>query len=92
MAGFRHRAPALVDIAMVAYPSVTLLVDLSEGGVVYETHGRHERGSVVVGLLPGDLRAAGWGAGQCLQIRLEPVAAAALFRRIDRAQRDGGSP
>jgi len=80
MAGFRHRAPALVDIAMVAHPSVTLLVDLSEGeGVVYETHGRHERGSVVVGLLPGDLRAAGWGAGECLQIRLEPVAAAALF-------------
>ncbi|WP_223167808.1 helix-turn-helix domain-containing protein [Nonomuraea sp. SYSU D8015] len=80
MAGFRHRAPALVDIAMVAYPSVTLLVDLSEGeGVVYETHGRHERGSVVVGLLPGDLRATGWGVGECLQIRLQPVAAAALF-------------
>ncbi|SEH03662.1 Helix-turn-helix domain-containing protein [Nonomuraea solani] len=80
MAGFRHRAPAFTDIAMVAYPSVTLLVDLSEGeGVVYETRGRRERGSVVVGLLPGDLRAAGRGAGECLQIRLEPVAAAALF-------------
>ncbi|MFC7715046.1 helix-turn-helix domain-containing protein [Nonomuraea recticatena] len=80
MAGFRHRAPAAVDIAMVAHPSVTLLVDLSEGeGVVYETHGRHERGSVVVGLLPGDLRATGRGVGECLQIRLEPVAAAALF-------------
>ncbi|WP_256256771.1 helix-turn-helix domain-containing protein [Nonomuraea pusilla] len=79
MAGFRHRAPS-VDISMVAYPSVTLLVDLSEGeGIVYETHGRHERGSVVVGLLPGDLRATGRGAGQCLQIRLEPVVAAALF-------------
>jgi AraC-like DNA-binding protein len=79
MAGFRHRAPALVDMAMVAYPSVTLLVDPSEGeGVVYETHGRHERGSVV-GLLPGDLRAAGWGVGECLQIRLDPVAATALF-------------
>ncbi|MEU5869602.1 hypothetical protein ABZ815_51155 [Nonomuraea sp. NPDC047529] len=70
----------MVDIAMVAYPSVTLLVDLSEGeGVIYETHGRHERGSVVLGLLSGDLRAAGRGAGQRLQIRLEPVAAAALF-------------
>lgn len=80
MAGFRHRAPALVDIAMVAYPSVTLLVDLSEGaGVAYETHGRHEHGSVVVGLLPGDLRATGRGVGELLQIRLEPVAAATLF-------------
>ncbi|MEV0151642.1 MULTISPECIES: helix-turn-helix domain-containing protein [unclassified Nonomuraea] len=65
---------------MIAYPSVTLLVDLSEGeGVVYETQGRHERGSVVAGLLPGDLQATGRGAGRLLQIRLEPVAAAALF-------------
>ena len=79
MAGFRHRAPALVDIAMVAHPSVTLIVDLSEGeGLVYDAHGRHGRGSVVVGLLPGDLRAAG-RVGECLQIRLEPVAAAAVL-------------
>jgi AraC-like DNA-binding protein len=80
MAGFRQRAPAVVDIAMVAHPSVTLLVDLSEGeGLVFDTHGRHERGSVIIGLLPGDLRAAGCGAGECLQIRLEPVAAAAVL-------------
>jgi AraC-like DNA-binding protein len=80
MAGFRQRAPALVDIAMMAHPSVTLIVDLSEGeGLVYDTHGRHERGSVVIGLLPGDLRAASRGAAECLQIRLEPVAAAAMF-------------
>ncbi len=79
MAGFRQRAPALVDIAMVAHPSVTLFVDLSEGeSLVYDTHGRHERGSVVVGLLPGDLRAGGLRV-ECLQIRLEPVAAAAVF-------------
>jgi AraC-like DNA-binding protein len=79
MAGFRQRVPALVDIAMVAHPSVTLIVDLSEGeGIVYDTHGRHERGSVVVGLLPGELRAAG-RVGECLQIRLEPVAAAAVL-------------
>jgi AraC-like DNA-binding protein len=79
MAGFRHRAPARVDIAMVAHPSVTLLVDLSEGeGTGYDTRGRHGRGSVVVGLDPGDLRADGW-AGECLQIRLEPVAAAAVL-------------
>jgi AraC-like DNA-binding protein len=69
-----------MDIAMVAHPSVTLLVDLSEGkGLVYDTDGRRERGSVVVGLLPGDLRAAGWGRMECLQIRLEPVAAAAVL-------------
>lgn len=80
MAGFRHRAPAFVDISVVAYPSVTLLIDLSEGeGIVHETQGRIERGSVVAGLLPGDLRMTGRGAGECLQIRLEPVAAAMVF-------------
>jgi AraC-like DNA-binding protein len=80
MAGFGQRAPALVDIAMVAHPSVTLIVDLSEGECLrYDTHGRHERGSVVIGLLPGDLRVTGQGAGECLQIRLEPVAAAAML-------------
>ncbi|MFD2348210.1 AraC family transcriptional regulator [Nonomuraea ferruginea] len=80
MAGFHHRSPAPVDIAMVAHPSVTLLVDLSDGeGIVYDIHGRRERGSVVVGLLPGDFRATGRGVGQCLQIRFEPVAAAAVF-------------
>ncbi|WP_433434971.1 helix-turn-helix domain-containing protein [Nonomuraea sp. CA-141351] len=80
MAGFRPRVPILVDIAMVAHPSVTLLIDLSEGeGIVYDAQGRHERGSVVVGLLPGDLRAAGYGVAECLQIRLEPVVAAAVL-------------
>ncbi len=79
MAGFRQRVPASADIAMVAHPSVTLLVDLSEGeGFVYDTHGRRGRGSAVVGLLPGDLRAGG-RVGECLQIRLEPVAAAAVL-------------
>jgi AraC-like DNA-binding protein len=79
MAGFHHRAPAFVDIGMVAHPSVTLLLDLSEGeGLVCHTHGRYERGSVVVGLLPGDLRAVG-RRGECLQIRLEPAVAAAVF-------------
>uniref|UniRef100_A0AAU2UWM2 Helix-turn-helix domain-containing protein n=1 Tax=Streptomyces sp. NBC_00003 TaxID=2903608 RepID=A0AAU2UWM2_9ACTN len=79
MAGFRQRLPAHVDIAMVAHPCVTLLVDLSEGdGLVYDIQGRHARGSAVVGLLPGDVRAGG-RVGECLQIRLEPVAAAAVF-------------
>ncbi|MFB6838527.1 hypothetical protein [Streptomyces sp. NPDC056361] len=82
MAGFSHRGPALVDIAMVAHPSVTLLVDLSdEDGLVYDAHGRRERGSVAVGLIPGDLRISGRTdeAGQCLQIRLSPVVAAAVL-------------
>ncbi|GAA4090305.1 AraC family transcriptional regulator [Nonomuraea soli] len=80
MAGFRHRATTHIDLAMVAHPSVTVLIDLSEGeGTVYDTRERHERGSVVVGLMPGDLRAGGQGAGECLQIRLEPVAAAAVL-------------
>lgn len=79
MAGFRQRAPALVDIAMVAHPSVTLLVDLTEGeGLVYDTQGRHQRGSIVAGLLPGQLRAGGW-RGECLQIRLSPIAARAVL-------------
>ena len=79
MAGFRQRVPALVDIAMIAHPSVTLIVDLSEaGGIVYDAHGRHQRGSFVAGLLPGQLRAGGW-SGECLQIRLSPVVSAAVL-------------
>jgi AraC-like DNA-binding protein len=80
MAGFHQRSAAHWEMAMVAHPSVTLLLDLSDAqGIVYDAHGRHQRGSVVVGLLPGDLRAACAGRGDCLQIRLEPVAAAAIL-------------
>ncbi|MFD9903540.1 helix-turn-helix domain-containing protein [Streptomyces sp. NPDC059063] len=82
MAGFRQRAPAFTDIAMVAHPSVTLFVDLSEGdALVYDAPGRRERGSVVVGLAPGELRVRGRATGRigCLQIRLSPVVAAAVF-------------
>ena len=79
MAGFRQRVPALADIAMIAHPSVTLIFDLSEaGGIVYDAHGRHQRGSFVAGLLPGQLRAGGWN-GECLQIRLSPLVAAAVL-------------
>lgn len=83
MAGFRQLVPARMDIAMVAHPAVTLLIDLSEGkGTVYDTRDRHEHGSVVIGLLPGDLRAAAGGAGEYLQIRLEPVVAGALSAEL----------
>ncbi|MEU7690926.1 helix-turn-helix domain-containing protein [Microbispora hainanensis] len=79
MAGFRQRSPALWDIRMVAYPFVTLFVDLSDTEtVVYDARGRTRRGSVVAGLLPGDFRAAGRRV-ECLQIRLEPIVAAAVF-------------
>jgi AraC-like DNA-binding protein len=79
MAGFRQSVPALVDIAMVAHPSVTLIVDLTEGeGLVYDAHGRHQHGSFVAGLLPGHLRAGG-RRSECLQIRLSPIAASAVL-------------
>ncbi|GAA3514148.1 AraC family transcriptional regulator [Actinocatenispora rupis] len=80
MAGFRQRTPAVWDIAMVAHPSVTLLLDLSDGyGAVYLAGGRRQRGTVAVGLLPGELRATGVGVGACLQIRLEPAVATAVL-------------
>ncbi|MEB8342544.1 helix-turn-helix domain-containing protein [Streptomyces endophyticus] len=79
MAGFSQRVPAPMDISMVAHPSVTLLIDLSEGdGIVYDAHGGTGLGSVVIGLLPGELRASG-RVGTCLQIRLEPALATAVF-------------
>ncbi|MFJ1792983.1 helix-turn-helix domain-containing protein [Kitasatospora griseola] len=82
MAGFRQRAPARAEIAMVAHPSVTLFVDLSdEDSLVYDAPGRRERGSTAVGLAPGDLRLGGGAAGriECLQIRLSPVLTVALL-------------
>lgn len=79
MAGFSNRSAPPVEIAMVAHPSVTVLVDLSEGeGFVHDAQGRRERGSFVVGLLPGELRMGG-RIGAVLQIRLGPVAAAAVL-------------
>ena len=79
MAGFRQRIPGDVGIAMVAHPSVTLFLDLSEtGGIIRETGGTRRCGSFVAGLLPGGLRTGG-REGECLQIRLSPVVAAALL-------------
>jgi AraC-like DNA-binding protein len=79
MAGFRQRVAGPVEIAMVAHPSVTLIVDLSDGGgIVCDADGRRERGSFVAGLLPGRVRTGGLG-GECLQIRLSPVTAAAVL-------------
>ncbi|GIE75173.1 AraC family transcriptional regulator [Actinoplanes philippinensis] len=80
MAGFRQRSPAFWDLGMVAHPSVTLLIDLSDGaGAAYETPAGRQHGSVMAGLLPGPVRATGWGRVECLQIRLAPAVAAALY-------------
>ncbi|WP_370966040.1 helix-turn-helix domain-containing protein [Amycolatopsis sp. cg9] len=79
MAGFRQRIRGDVGITMVAHPSVTLFLDLSEtGGIVREAGGTRRCGSFVAGLLPGPLRTGGH-EGACLQIRLSPVVAAALL-------------
>jgi AraC-like DNA-binding protein len=79
MAGFRQRPESSVtELAMVAYPQVTVFINLSERGeAAWEAAGRSERGSVVAGLLPGDLRTT-CREVECLQIRLEPTAAVAL--------------
>ncbi len=77
MAGFRQRLRTPVEIAMVAHPAITLIVDLSDG-IVYDVAGCRRRGSFVAGLLPVDAKAGGW-RGECLQIRLSPVVAAAVL-------------
>ncbi|MEV4129959.1 helix-turn-helix domain-containing protein [Nocardia sp. NPDC049707] len=80
MAGFRHHDDvAPVDIAMIPHPSVTLLLDLSEHGVVYDV-GCAVTGNAIVGLHAGALRITGAGAGDVLQIRVSPVIAAAILR------------
>ncbi|MFT7867031.1 MULTISPECIES: helix-turn-helix domain-containing protein [Amycolatopsis] len=79
MAGFRQRVRGDVEIAMVAHPSVTLFLDLSEtGGIVREAGGTSRRGSFVAGLLPGRLRTGGQ-EGTCLQIRLSPAVASVVL-------------
>ncbi|RDI42003.1 AraC family transcriptional regulator [Nocardia mexicana] len=80
MAGFRTHAPEPVDIAMVPHPALTVLLDLSDGGdIVCDTGGRCLRGSFVAGILPGELRTRGRIGGDCLQVRLSPVTAAAVL-------------
>lgn len=78
MAGFRDRATDL-DLRVVPYPAVTVVVDCGGGLLVDdEVSGRQQRGSVVVGLAPGGVRGRGRGI-ECLQVRLSPVLAHAVF-------------
>ncbi|MFI1190241.1 helix-turn-helix domain-containing protein [Streptomyces californicus] len=82
MAGFCQPGPVQGVIAMVAHPSITLFVDLSEGGgIVQDSEGGRAHGSSVAGLAPGDLRLGGRCAGavECLQIRLPPPLAVAVL-------------
>lgn len=79
MAGFRHLGDASIDIAMVPHPAVTVLVDLTDHGMVYDVDASTQSGSVVVGLSPGPVRVAAPGPGEVLQIRLSPIAAVAML-------------
>ncbi|HLR97821.1 MAG TPA: helix-turn-helix domain-containing protein [Jiangellaceae bacterium] len=74
MAGFRDQATDPVDLSVVPYPAVTVLVDLSEGLLVDDVNGRRPRGSVVLGLDPGDVRGGGQDI-EVLQMRLSPLVA-----------------
>jgi len=78
MAGFRERAADALDLQVVPYPAVTVAVDLGDGFIVDDASGRRQRGSVVVGMAPGDVRARG-GDIECLQVRLSPVLAHATL-------------
>lgn len=81
MAGFGYRVATPISLTMVTHPSVTLLLDLSDddGGIVYDSDGGRVQRNVAIGLLPGEIRVTGSGVGECLQIRLSPVAAAAVL-------------
>lgn len=81
MAGFRYGVATPMSLTMVTHPSVTLLLDLSDddGGIVYDSDGGRVQTSVAVGLLPGEIGVTGSGVGECLQIRLSPVVAAAVL-------------
>jgi AraC-like DNA-binding protein len=79
MAGFRARDRSPIDLRVVPFPAVTLVVDLGGGSfVVDDANGRRQRGSLVVGIAPGGLRARGCDI-DCLQVRLSPIVAHAVF-------------
>lgn len=80
MAGFRDRATGVpVELQVVPFPAVTVIVDLGEGLlVVDDASGRRRRGDVVTGLVPGSVRGGGRDI-ECLQVRLSPVVAHAVF-------------
>ncbi|NUP28124.1 MAG: AraC family transcriptional regulator [Nocardia sp.] len=80
MAGFRYYDIGPVDLTMIPHPSVTLLLDLTERGIVHNGPGGAVAGNAIIGLRAGALRITSAGVGEVLQIRLSPVVAAAILR------------
>ncbi|MBF6174904.1 AraC family transcriptional regulator [Nocardia blacklockiae] len=78
MAGFRGRTGELVDIGVVPYPAATMFLDFGDALLTDGTHGTGVRGSGVAGLGPADIRGRGCEI-DCLQVRLSPVLAHAVF-------------
>ncbi|MFH8983685.1 AraC family transcriptional regulator [Streptomyces varsoviensis] len=78
MAGFRDLSTAPLDLPVIPYPAVTVAVDLGDGLIVDDVHGRQQRGGVVFGLVPDGVRVRGRNI-DCLQIRLSPVLAHAVL-------------
>ncbi|MGW5454427.1 helix-turn-helix domain-containing protein [Nocardia sp. NPDC003979] len=83
MAGFRYHGDAAVEITMIPHPSITLLLDLSEHGVVYDVLGCQVVGNAIIGLHAGPLRITSTGVGDVLQIRMPPVVAAVVLQDTD---------
>jgi AraC-like DNA-binding protein len=89
MAGFCDRSTEPVDLRVVPHPAITLVVEFgAEPLVLDDATGRAQRGSLVAGCMPGDLRVRGEGI-ECLQVRLSPVVARAALgaspAELDRA-------
>jgi AraC-like DNA-binding protein len=78
MAGFSDRTKDLIDLQLVPYPAVTVGIDLGDGLLIDHATGQQQRGSVVVGLAPGEVRVRGQDI-ECLQVRLSPVVAHAVL-------------
>jgi AraC-like DNA-binding protein len=73
MAGFRDTAP--FDLPAVPHPAVTLVIDVSAGGLVVDhAAGREKQGRLIAGLGFGALQVRGEGI-ESLQVRLSPVVA-----------------
>lgn len=80
MAGFAHRPwVAPVELRPLPHPAVTLVLDLGDRTVaVDDPAGEQRRGSMVVPLAPGPIRAHGSGL-RCIQVRLPPPVAASVL-------------
>jgi AraC-like DNA-binding protein len=81
MAGFRGQAPEQVALQLVPYPAVTVFIEFGDG-VLVDATGARRSGGGVVGLAPGALTAVGRDV-DCLQIRLSPMLAHAVFGGFD---------